>query len=355
MYPSCHLTCDLRTHEPRVLRVSYDPDSPSPRTWDADGETSPRLYTWMRGHASPDENPYDDPSDFLRAALEDAFGSENDLRQAMQAEAMAPLGDVADNDPFEAVSGQTACACRLIRTRAALVPIYALDHSGVTYSTTPFGDPWDSGLVGWGYLSPEAVRLEFGDASDDSLEDACGRVEADVVTWAAWAEGEVFAAEVRDLDGDVVDSCGGFLGYDTDDGLLRSMAECLGLDAGDVRELSADDPDEACDEARELVEERIHQAVAGDGKVYVAYAYTAAIPVSVTVLVPEGTVAGTRARLDAFVASDAFAREVSRQRAGAPMSGGTWSRNEVGDDTPPHVSGGDVDRFANGSGHFVLA
>jgi hypothetical protein len=35
------------------------------------------------------------------------------------------------------------------------LPLYLYDHSGLAMSTTPYSDPWDSGRVGYYYVSKE--------------------------------------------------------------------------------------------------------------------------------------------------------------------------------------------------------
>lgn len=40
-------------------------------------------------------------------------------------------------------------------------PLYLYDHSGITISTTPFSCHWDSGKVGFIYITKERVRKEY--------------------------------------------------------------------------------------------------------------------------------------------------------------------------------------------------
>jgi predicted Fe-S protein YdhL (DUF1289 family) len=43
-----------------------------------------------------------------------------------------------------------------------ILPLYLYDHSGITMSTTPFSCPWDSGQVGWMFVTLEKVHERFG-------------------------------------------------------------------------------------------------------------------------------------------------------------------------------------------------
>jgi len=45
---------------------------------------------------------------------------------------------------------------------AVCLPIYMYDHSGISLSTKPFSCPWDSGQVGFIFVSKEKLRKEYG-------------------------------------------------------------------------------------------------------------------------------------------------------------------------------------------------
>ena len=40
--------------------------------------------------------------------------------------------------------------------------LYLYDHSGITIATTSFSCPWDSGKVGFIYVTKERIRQEYG-------------------------------------------------------------------------------------------------------------------------------------------------------------------------------------------------
>lgn len=42
-----------------------------------------------------------------------------------------------------------------------MMPLYLMDHSGLAMQTESFHDPWDSGQVGWIYVSKEDALKEF--------------------------------------------------------------------------------------------------------------------------------------------------------------------------------------------------
>jgi hypothetical protein len=126
---------------------------------------------------------------------------------------------------------------------AVLLPLYLLDHAGLTLGTDPAPfracDPagWDWGQVGYIYVTKTAVRREF---------DAClvspglrRRVEAclhsEVATYARYLRGEVFGFVLSDRDtGEERDACWGFYG---DDPLANGMADSLPADVVDALRL----------------------------------------------------------------------------------------------------------------------
>jgi len=42
-----------------------------------------------------------------------------------------------------------------------VLPLYLYDHSGITMKTTPFSCQWDSGQVGYIYVTYEDIRKEY--------------------------------------------------------------------------------------------------------------------------------------------------------------------------------------------------
>ena len=43
-----------------------------------------------------------------------------------------------------------------------ILPLYLYDHSGITISITPFSCRWDSGQVGFVYMTRESIKNDFG-------------------------------------------------------------------------------------------------------------------------------------------------------------------------------------------------
>jgi hypothetical protein len=102
--------------------------------------------------------------------------------------------------------------------RTIALPIYMLDHSSIKLSTEDFGDPWDSGQVGYIYVPLSRIKefMALGDRDID--EEITGQVldilKSEVKTYSSYLNGEAVRYEVLNERDDVVVSCGGF--YDVE-------------------------------------------------------------------------------------------------------------------------------------------
>ena len=89
-------------------------------------------------------------------------------------------------------------------------PIYMIDHSGLAISTKSFSDPWDSGQIGFIFVTPEQIRKEYGDFTPEKVALATAVLAEEVEEWGRYLNGEIYGYIVEDPDGDEVDSCWGF-------------------------------------------------------------------------------------------------------------------------------------------------
>ena len=172
-------------HHGHTIKIYYDPDAESPREWSNLGT----LICWHRRYRLGDSHHYDSPEAFLR--------------------------DLAD------VSDQSDLSMNQILERAerkaVILPVFLYDHSGLAMNTIGFHCPWDSGQVGYVYVTLEAVRTEFGvkrvtKALHEKAEDI---LRAEIVSYDAYLSGRVYGY-VIERDGEEVDASWGFVGdYET--------------------------------------------------------------------------------------------------------------------------------------------
>lgn len=94
------------------------------------------------------------------------------------------------------------------------VPVYIYEHSGACVSTTPFCDPWDSGLFGMLAITKRKAMEDFGwkELTQKRIEKVKDMLRSEVKEYNQWLTGEVYAYTIEDVNGEEVDSCGGFYG-----------------------------------------------------------------------------------------------------------------------------------------------
>ena len=93
-----------------------------------------------------------------------------------------------------------------------ILPLYLYDHSGITMSTTPFTCSWDSGQIGFIYVTKADILKEFKCKKiTKQLKDRMTEIlQSEVKIYDKYLTGEVYGYVIEDVRGKVVDSCWGF-------------------------------------------------------------------------------------------------------------------------------------------------
>lgn len=182
-------------YQGHTIKIYHDPDAESPRAWCNLG----KLICWHRRYRLGDSHPFDSPEAFLR----DLAGVSDQSNLSMDR-----LRDRADR-------------------KSVLLPVFLYDHSGLAMNTIGFHCPWDSGQVGYVYVTLEAVRTEFGvkrvtKALHEKAEDI---LRAEIVSYDAYLSGRVYGY-VIERDGEEVDASWGFVG-DYETGCLPEAREAV--------------------------------------------------------------------------------------------------------------------------------
>lgn len=90
-----------------------------------------------------------------------------------------------------------------------IMPVYMLDHSGISLSVRDFADPWDSGQVGFAYVTRQNWEDTQGTpwtGSDENRAQAASLCEADVELYSQYVNGECFYVRVLDTDGEEMET-----------------------------------------------------------------------------------------------------------------------------------------------------
>jgi len=96
-----------------------------------------------------------------------------------------------------------------------ILPLYLYDHSGITMNTTGFSCRWDSGQVGFIFISKEKIRKEFEwkRLTKKRLEKIKEYLIGEVKTYDQYLTGDVYGYRITDTETDEeLDSCWGFFG-----------------------------------------------------------------------------------------------------------------------------------------------
>jgi len=171
-----------------TIRIVPDSDPIDPR---AEYDNASVMACWHRRYNLGDEQPREDPQEFLE---------------------------------------------ELQRQRCEILPLYLYDHSGLSISTSGFSCPWDSGQIGYVYVTPETGRKEWGRKWREAAR-RCMRAETS--DYDSYLRGNCYGFIIEDRHGDTLESVWGFIG---------DMDYCL-QEARNVAKYCVEEARKAADEA----------------------------------------------------------------------------------------------------------
>lgn len=127
--------------------------------------------------------------------------------------------NLGDKHDFESPEELTKFLDDQARTGSGIdLPLYLYDHSGITISTKPFNDQWDSGKIGYIYVTDEQIKDEYDDEYrlDPQAAYAKARkvLEQEVETYDTYLQGDIWHMHTTTPNGDSLTDCGEFYGQD---------------------------------------------------------------------------------------------------------------------------------------------
>ena len=129
--------------------------------------------------------------------------------------------NLGDKHDFTIDSFREFIGYRLQADPIISLPLYLYDHSGISISTRSFigrahHAEWDSGMVGYIYVTKEEVRKEFGvkRISPKLRAHVIEILEGEVKTYDQYLTGDVYGYVIEGAAGEHLDSCWGFYGFD---------------------------------------------------------------------------------------------------------------------------------------------
>lgn len=119
---------------------------------------------------------------------------------------------IIDQIDYDSISNDDAM--KLIEKYAVIMPISVYEHSGMTIWYGHPNDRWDSGCVGFGYMTKKEVIEGWPSTTneDNWKEEAAKHMETEMSVYRAYVEGDVYGFVVTDEEGEEIDSCWGYYG-----------------------------------------------------------------------------------------------------------------------------------------------
>lgn len=97
-----------------------------------------------------------------------------------------------------------------------VIPVFAYEHGGITIKAEENGigwDNWDSGQLGFVYVSKSKIKQEYGNLRKSTIEKVKKILIAEVQEYDDYLTGNGYGFQVL-KDGEELDSCYGYLGHD---------------------------------------------------------------------------------------------------------------------------------------------
>ena len=184
----------------RYRLAIYTDDNPiSPRQMDAN---IGRMICFHSRYRLGDRHDYANKDEFFHDLLTSHFNDEEEAQEFYDfLDGGGEIVEVIHNE-----KERDDCILGELSEDYVFLPLYLLDHSGLSMSTTSFGDYWDSGQVGWIYASKATVIEEYGEWSKENIEKIKEFMKGEVSTYDDYLRGENYIYDIiDDSTGEVID------------------------------------------------------------------------------------------------------------------------------------------------------
>lgn len=193
-----------------ILKVEQSDYADDPRSWD----NLCTMTCWHRHYSLGDKHNYDGIEDFFQTLCKEVLNKGYDETAELFWRDMLKMLKESD----------------LILIKA----INMYDHGGITVSTSncyPYNDRWDSGIVGFIYVTKKTIFEECGDITEENWKERADKyLEGEMKTYDQYLTGDVYGYRLTKTviqqdkcphcgevikeyeDEEDVDSCWGFYG-----------------------------------------------------------------------------------------------------------------------------------------------
>jgi len=199
-----------------TINIKYDEIAENPRNWDNLGN----MLCWHKRYSLGDENLKDDFSYMAECKLENLpkyCNSWEEIKNILKKEFKAFI----------------------------IMPLYLYDHSGISMRTYRHGihSSWDCGSVGFIYITKEKIYKEYNvkRITKKLKEQIENYLINEVEIYSNWLEGNIYFYNIENKNGEYINSCGGFYGYDFEEnGLLDEAKSFIDYNIREERKQKAE-------------------------------------------------------------------------------------------------------------------
>ena len=138
------------------------------------------------------------------------------------------IGDIIDSSYYLNETKRT-----LAKTgEYTILPIFFREHSGIALRTIPFPDIWDSACIGFAVANINDFMKQGNSDMPVSRCEAMSRakdcIRSELEAYSDYLQGNCWQYCITDEDGNVVDSCSGFIGDDLEkNGILNYICDYI--------------------------------------------------------------------------------------------------------------------------------
>lgn len=215
------------------IKIEYnDVSGSSPRDWDNLGTMVCKHSRYDLGDSNADglDTAILDDADMI-SIYNELSQHDRDTLDENAEEWGCSIADAVRDDYLDCLDDEDwpEIVWQCFHNHAVILPLYLYDHSGITMNTTGFSCGWDSGMVGYIFVTHDAIKEEYGSLEDADIELAKDILRSEVKAYDAYIRGSRYGFVIEDDDGEHVDSCWGFLVIDfnfEECGILDHLDKC---------------------------------------------------------------------------------------------------------------------------------
>lgn len=206
------------------IEIFFDDDSENPR------ETFDNFGTMICFHSRynlGDKHNYTDPLDFKKDLACGIDNVEDRIYHWEEGNGWSYLiNKYKDSTAIEECDTKIdEIINKAIEDNYIILPLYLYDHSGITMNVSGFSCQWDSGQVGYIYISKEDARkeLKYKLITKNRIEKIKERLTKEVEIYDEYLRGDVYFYKItKENEDDDIGGCSGFYGYNFEEnGLLE--------------------------------------------------------------------------------------------------------------------------------------